>query len=134
MKDCVISGGWFMVCKVTFYNIPVNKRNDIKIFLIYIFILIPKQLFINIYVNVFVKCVYLTKQTITSCFVTEKFWKINFPSPARVCDDRNRQLNHLRSLSVLSARVNNLSFWKFEFSQERQCHGAVKMTMSERWV
>jgi hypothetical protein len=38
--------------------IPVNKRNDTKIFLIYMFMLKPKQLFIIIYVNFCVKRVY----------------------------------------------------------------------------
>ena len=69
----------------------------------------------------------LTKQTITSCAVTEKFRKVNFPSHDRVCDDRIRHLNHLRSLIALSTKVNNLQFWKFEFSQERRCHGSVKI-------
>jgi hypothetical protein len=36
----------------------VNRRNDTKIFLKYIFMLKPKQLFIIIYVNVCVKRVY----------------------------------------------------------------------------
>ena len=36
----------------------------------------------------------LTKQTITSCTVTEKFLKVNCPSHDRVCDDRIRHLNH----------------------------------------
>ena len=65
----------------------------------------------------------LTKQTITSCSVTEKFRKVNFLSHDRVCDDRIRHLNHLWSLIVLSTKVNNLTFWKFEFSQEHWCHG-----------
>jgi hypothetical protein len=38
-----------------------------------------------------------------------------------VWDVRIKHLNHLRSLIVLSTKVNNLSFWKFEFSQERRC-------------
>ena len=74
----------------------------------------------------------LTKQTITSYSVTEKSRKVNFHD--RVCDDRIRHLNHLWSLIVLSTKVNNLPFWKFEFSQERRCHGSVKMTVSDRWV
>jgi hypothetical protein len=36
----------------------------------------PEQLFIIIYVNV--KRVMLTKETITSCSVTDKFRKVNF--------------------------------------------------------
>ena len=43
-----------------------------------------------------------------------------------VLDDH---LNHMRSLIVLSTKGNNLPF-----SQERRCHGYVKMTVSERWV
>jgi hypothetical protein len=39
-------------------------------------------------------------------------------------------LNHLRSLIVLSTKVNNLPFWKFEFSQERRCYGSVKMVQA----
>jgi hypothetical protein len=62
----------------------------------------------------------LTKQAITSCFVTGKFRKVNCPSHDRVCDDRIRHLHHLRSLCVLSTKVNNMPFWKFEFSQERR--------------
>ena len=38
------------------------------------------------------------------------------------------------TLIVLSAKLNNLPFWKYEFSPERRCHGSVKMTVSERWV
>jgi len=76
----------------------------------------------------------LTKQTITSCSVTEIFRKVNFPSHDRVCDDRFRHLNHLRSLIVLPTKVNKLPFWKYECSQERRCHGSVKMTVSERCV
>jgi hypothetical protein len=104
--------------------ILVNTRNDTKIFLNYMFMLKPKQLFIVIYVNV------CTKQTIKCRSVTEIFRKVNFPSH----EDRIRHLNHLRSLIVLSSKVNNLPFWKFEFSQERQCHDSVKMTVSEWWV
>ena len=74
----------------------------------------------------------LTAQTITSCSVTETLLKVNFPSQYRVCDDRIRHLNHLQSLIVLSTNVNNLPFRKFEFSQERRCHGSVKMTDRER--
>jgi hypothetical protein len=67
----------------------------------------------------------LTKQTITSSYtVTEKFRKVNFPSHDRVCNDRIRHLNHLRSLIVLSTKVSNLPFWIFEFSQVRRCHMA----------
>ena len=73
----------------------------------------------------------LTKQTITSCSVMEKFWKVIVPSHDRVCDDRIGHLNHMRSLIVLFSKVNNLPFCKFEFSQERRCHGSVKMTVSE---
>ena len=69
----------------------------------------------------------LTKQKITSCSVMEKFRWVNYPS----CD-RIRHLNHIRSLIVLSTKVNNLPFWTF--SQERRCHGSVKMTAGERWV
>ena len=70
----------------------------------------PKQLFIIIYVNVCVKRVYPHKKTIRSCFVKEKFRKVNFPSHDRVCGDRIRHLIHLRSLIVLSTKVNNLPF------------------------
>ena len=76
----------------------------------------------------------LTKRTITSCSVMEKFRKVNFPSHDGVWDVRIRYLNHLRSLIVLSTKVNNLPFWKFEFSHERRCHGSVNMTVSKRWV
>jgi hypothetical protein len=38
------------------------------------------------------------------------------------------------TLIVLSEKLNNLPFWKYEFSPERRCHGSVKMTVSERWV
>ena len=57
----------------------------------------------------------LTKQTITSCSVTEKFRKVNFQSHDQVCDDRIRHLNHLRSLIMLSTKVNNLLLGKCEF-------------------
>ena len=107
---------------LTLIYILVNKRINTKTFFKYIFMLNPKQLFIIIYVNVI-------WQTITSCSVTEKFRKVNLPS-----HDRIRHLNYMRSLTVLSTKVNNLPFWKFAFYQERRCHGSVKMTVSERWV
>ena len=52
----------------------------------------------------------LTKQTITSCSVTEKIRKINFPSHDRVCDDIIRHLNNLRSFIALLTKVNNFPF------------------------
>jgi hypothetical protein len=95
----------------------------------------------------------LTKQTITSCSITEKFprrkclsWRcdVTIGLPLRglsfalpVCRRRIislRHLNHMQSSIVLSTKVNNLPFWKFECSQERRCHGSVKMTVSDRWV
>ena len=105
----------YMYC----YERITNKRIDAKLFLKYIFMLKPKQLFIIIYVNV------CTKQTIKSCSVTEKIRKWNFPSHDWDFDDRIRHLNHLLLLIVLSSKVNNLPFWKFEFSQERRCHDNV---------
>jgi hypothetical protein len=85
--------------------------------------------------NVFI----FTKQTITSCSVTETFGKVNFLSHDRVCDDRIRHLNHLRPLIVLSTKVNNLPFWKFECSQERwndrdQAVGMVQAGMTHKAV
>jgi hypothetical protein len=50
----------FTLFKMHVY-ILVNKRSDTKIFLKYIFMLKPKQLFIIIYINVCVKRVYLHK-------------------------------------------------------------------------
>ena len=117
---------------MTIYDlyILVNNRNNTNIFFKYIFMLKPKQLFIIVYVNNCVTRVYPHKnKTITSCSVAEKFWKVNFPS-----HDRIRHLNHLWSLIVLSTKVTNLPFWKFEFSLEGWCHGSVKMTVSEWWV
>jgi hypothetical protein len=52
----------------------------------------------------------------TSCSVTERFRKINIPSHDRVCDDRIRHLNHMRSLIVLSTKLNISPFRKFESS------------------
>ena len=69
-----------------------------------------KQLFIIIYVNVCVKRVYPHKTNNNILFVTEKFRKVNLPSHDRVCDDRIRHLYHLRSLIVLSTKVNNMPF------------------------
>ena len=111
----------YMICSflTNHRSILVNKRNNEKIFLKYIFMLKPIQLFIIIYVNV------CTKQTIKSCSFTEKIRKVNYPSHDWVFDDRIRHLNHPLSLIVLSSKVNNLQFWKFEFSQERRCHDNV---------
>ena len=67
----------------------------------------PKQLFIIIYVNVCVKRVYLHK-TINNILL--HYGKINFPSHDRACNDRIRHLNHLRSLIVVSKKINNLPF------------------------
>ena len=58
----------------------------------------PKQLFIIMFAwNAFI----FTKQTITPFSFTEKFRKDNFSSHGRVCDDRIRHLNHMRSFIVL---------------------------------
>ena len=56
----------------------------------------------------------LTKQTITSCSVTDKFRNVNFPSHDRDCDEQIRNLNHLRYLIVMSTKVNNSPFWNFQ--------------------
>ena len=69
----------------------------------------PKQLFIIIYVNVCVKRVYPYK-TNNNILFRYGTCKVNFPSHDRVCDDRIGHLNHLRSLIVLSTKVNNLPF------------------------
>ena len=52
----------------------------------------------------------LTKQTITSCSVTEKFRKVNFPSHDRICDDRIRHLNHFLRWKCYGLGWN-LSWW-----------------------
>jgi hypothetical protein len=59
----------------------------------------------------------ITKQRVASCSVTKTFRKINFPSHDRVCDYRVR---HFSPVVINCKQVNNLSFWKFEFSQERR--------------
>ena len=69
----------------------------------------------------------LTKQTIASRSLTQKFRKVNFPFHDRVCDARIRHLNHLR---VIDCAVNK----SIQFSQERRCHGSVKMIVNEQWV
>ena len=94
----------------------------------------PQQLFIIIYVNVCVKRVYLHKRNNNIMFRNWKISKSKLSSHDPVCDDRIRHLNHLRSLIVLSTKVTNFPFLKLDFSQERRCHGSVKMTVSERWV
>jgi hypothetical protein len=40
----------------------------------------------------------------------------------------NNRMN-MFTLIVLSEKLNNLPFWKYEFSPERRCHGSVKMTV-----
>jgi hypothetical protein len=118
------------------FNILVNQRNATKTFFMKIYFYVQTKnncllTFTSMFAwNAFI----LTKQTITSCSITEKFRKVNIPSHDRVCDYRIRHLNHLQSSIVLSTKVNNLPFWKFECSQERRCHGSVKMTVSDRWV
>ena len=88
-----------LICPLPlFYYILVNKRNDTKIKKKY-FVLKPKQ----VYVNVCVKRVYPHK-------TNNNIRKENFPSHDRACDDRIRHLNNLRSLIVLSTKVNNLPF------------------------
>ena len=74
----------------------------------------PKQLFVIIYVNVCVKRVYPQKANNNILFRYGKC-KVNFPSHDRVCDDRFGNLNHLRSLIVLSTKnchSENLDFHK----------------------
>ena len=70
----------------------------------------PKQLFIIIYVNVCVKRVYPHKTNNNILVPSRKYQESQFPSHDRICDDRNRYLNHMRSLIVLSTKVSNLSF------------------------
>jgi hypothetical protein len=62
-------------------------------------------------------------------WTTRNLISIKTKSHDRFCDDWIRHLNHLRPLIV-----DNLPFWKLEFSQERRCHGSVKMIVSELWV
>ena len=94
----------------------------------------PQQLFIIIYVNVCVKRVYPRKTKNNIMFRYGKISESKLPFHDRVCDDRIRHLNDLWSLIVLSTKVTNFPFIKLDFSQERRCHGSVKMTVSERWV
>ena len=75
------------------------------------------------------KRVYAHKRNNNILFRYGKIPESQFPSHDRVYDDRISHLNHMRSLIVLSTKGNNLPF-----SQERRCHGYVKMTVSERWV
>ena len=56
----------------------------------------------------------LTKWAITFCSGTEKFRTVNFASHDRVCDNRIKHLIRLWSLIVLSIKVSNLPFWKFD--------------------
>jgi hypothetical protein len=63
------------------------------------------------------QCVHKTNNRIP--FRYGKIPESQFPSHDWIFDDRITHLNQLRSLIVLSSKVNNLPFWKFEFSQER---------------
>ena len=56
----------------------------------------------------------LTKWAIKFCSGTEKFRTVNFASHDRVCDNRIKHLIRLWSLIVLSIKVSNLPFWKFD--------------------
>ena len=76
----------------------------------------PQQLFIIIYVNVCVKRVYPHKTNNSIMFLYAIISKSKLPSHDRVCDDRIRHLNDLRSLVVLSTKVTNFPFLKFDFS------------------
>ena len=127
--ECILARMSFVFLKV-----QVNKRNNTNIFFKYIFMLKPKQLFIIIYVNVYVKRVSPHKTNNNLLFRYGKIPESHFPSHDRVCDDRIRHWNHMRSLIVLSTKVTICHSEKFEFSQERRCHGSVKMTVSEWWV
>ena len=62
-------------------NILVNKRNDTKMFLKYIFVLKPKQLFIVIYVNVCVKRIYSHKSSNNTQFYYGKIPENQFSVP-----------------------------------------------------
>ena len=116
--------------EIIIYTSQQKKRyKDFFLNFKYIFMLKPKQMFIIIYVNVCVKRVYPHKTNNNILFRYEKIPESQFPS-----HDRIRHLNQLRSLIVLSTKVNSLPFWKFEFLQERRCHGSVKMTVNEQWV
>ena len=68
----------------------------------YIFMLKQKQIVIIIYVNVCVKRVYPHKTNNNTLFRTGKFRNVNVPSHDRVCDDRIRHLNHMRSLIAVN--------------------------------
>jgi len=82
-SECIVARMSFV-----FLNVLVNKRNDTKIFMKYIFMFKPKQLFIIIYVNAYVKRVSPRK---TNNNILFRYGKI------RVCDDRIRHSNHLRA-------------------------------------
>ena len=71
----------------------------------------PKQLFIIIYVNVFMKRVYPHKTNSSILFRYENIPESQFSVPWSSL--RFRNVNHLRAIIVLSTKVNNLSFWKF---------------------
>ena len=68
---------WSDLCS----DILVNKRNDTKIFLKYICMLKPEQLFIIIYVNVFVKRVYPHKTNNNILFRYGKIPESQFSFP-----------------------------------------------------
>jgi transposase len=93
----------------------------------------PKQLFIIIYVNVCMKHIYPHKTNDNILFHYGKIPESQFPSHDRVCDDRIRHLNHLRSLIVLLTKVNNLLFWtRTSMPQLRQndCERAMGMVQT----
>jgi alpha-D-ribose 1-methylphosphonate 5-triphosphate synthase subunit PhnG len=73
----------------------------------------------------------LTKQTITSCSVTEKFRKVNF-RPIIEFEMIELCIQKIRSLIVLSTKVNNLPFWQLN-DREREV-GMVQAGMTHQAV
>ena len=73
-----------------------------------------------------------------------KIPKVNFPSNDRACYDQTKHLNHLRSLIVLSTKVNNLPFcgiitgsvtnWTFMGWTRYTCSPPSKSTGKTIWA
>ena len=114
------------ICSDDYYIFTSQQKKRYKDCFKYIFMLKPKLLFIINYVNVCVKSDYPHKINNNILFRDGKIQEVNFPSHGRVCDNRIRHLNHMRSLIVLSTNVNNLPFWKFEFSKKCRYHDSSK--------
>jgi hypothetical protein len=136
MDECFLS--FFLFCfsfGISFLDLYTSqqKKRYKHFFQIHYYVK-PKQLLIIIYVNICVKRVYPHEAKNNILFRIGKIPESQFSVPWSSLRWSNYTFKSPAVINCAVSKENNLPFWKLEFSQERRCHGSVKMTASERWV